>query len=397
MNYLIKGGEFNNKGAEAMTLIALYNVYKNDSNANVFILKTGPDCPFELVNHPVFIEASPYFLDLELGCVNFNTVKIIVKDFLKLVVPWKKSYIGKDKHTQKIVKKIDVMIDISGYALSSKWGHERAVEYINWIKLIKQNGATVWLMPQSFGPFNFDKKFMDEIISALSLCDKIYAREKGGFKALTERGLENVDFCYDSVLIEHQYSADKVIQDYSKHEEIIPLGNTHNIAIVPNYRLIEKGNVNLKKLLDFYEDIICRYLIDNYSYYLIAHCGEDLSICREIKNRFKDKPNVVLIDHVLYSFNYERIVCGFDYIIASRYHSIVHAFRQGTPCAIIGWSEKYDEIARAFNQEKYIIDAHELNANVVVSLDKNYEEERRTIRNRLCELHSYSCYSFLNT
>ena len=116
-----------------------------------------------------------------------------------------------------------------------------------------------------------------------------------------------------------------------------------------------------------------------------------------IKERFADDGRVVFIDHVMASFNYESFISDFDYIIASRYHSIVHAYRGGTPAIIIGWSEKYDDIAKAFDQSDYIYD---LKGNVDImdminKIESNYLHEREHIKSLFQDIQKHSCYEFL--
>lgn len=41
MNVILKGGKFDNKGAEAMSLVASCNIYKYLSNANIFFFDVG--------------------------------------------------------------------------------------------------------------------------------------------------------------------------------------------------------------------------------------------------------------------------------------------------------------------------------------------------------------------
>ena len=41
MKYIIKGGEFNNKGAEAMSLVAIYNIISRDSKAIIYFYDYG--------------------------------------------------------------------------------------------------------------------------------------------------------------------------------------------------------------------------------------------------------------------------------------------------------------------------------------------------------------------
>ena len=395
MNYLIKGGEFNNKGAEAMTLVALYNIKKRDPSARIYILCEGPKCPFELINDPVFLKVSPYFLDVEFGDNSISTKKKILKDYIKLFVPTKINYVGKQNQTLKIINSIDVVIDISGFALSSKWGEAIADNYIKWIDLLKANGAKIYLMPQSFGPFHFDQELMRKIKSSLEKCDHIFAREEQGYQDLAEIGLTNVTKSLDSVLVDKEYDPSYVIRDFDSYREDYPVRSKHNVGIVPNARLFDRGNASREKLISLYSDIINCHINDNYSYFLISHAGEDLGICGEIKSKFLHHRNVVLFDHVLYSFNFEQFAGKLDYIVASRYHSIVHAYRSGTPCAIIGWSDKYDEIAKAFGQERYIINTDSLCLDNIIALDDNYKRESTRIMERLQTAQKSSCYSII--
>ena len=85
--------------------------------------------------------------------------------------------------------------------------------------------------------------------------------------------------------------------------------------------------------------------------YLVAHAGEDLEMCKEVKRRINNNDSVVLIDHVLYSFNYEAFVSNMDFVIASRYHSLIHAYKKSTPAIILGWAEKYEELAKKLIEE----------------------------------------------
>jgi polysaccharide pyruvyl transferase WcaK-like protein len=45
-----------------------------------------------------------------------------------------------------------------------------------------------------------------------------------------------------------------------------------------------------------------------------------------------------------------------DFLIASRYHSLVAAFSMRTPVAVIGWSHKYDELMQLVGLADFIVD-----------------------------------------
>lgn len=401
MNIIIKGGEFNNKGAEAMSLIAIYNIRKSFPNANIYFYdvglpyKYGKDIDIEFFSFPLWV-----FM-YKLGLINkrvylFNKIK----NYLKLFIPNYHFYSEKAiQSSLKIIKNADLFIDISGFALSSKWDIINSFRYISWIDFLKKNkpSCKIYLMPQSFGPFDFDEAKNNIIKDSLAKCDKIFAREIGGYKDLTEKfGLNNVCLSYDSVLLEKDYSPEKVISNIEKYIEKPEKVCGRKVAIIPNYRLIDKGNNSIETLISLYSEIINK-ANPKIHFYLIPHAGEDIQLCKLIKERFSDNGKVILIDHVLASFNYENFISDFDYIIASRYHSIIHAYRQGTPAIIIGWSEKYDELAKAFDQTKYIYDLKG-NVNILDYINKielNYKKDRDLINRKLPIIQQNNCYEFL--
>lgn len=251
-------------------------------------------------------------------------------------------------------------------------------------------------MPQSYGPFDdlFDK---ERAFKILSQCEKIYAREKKGYVLLNNMGLNNVEFCFDSVLIENKYRPELVLRDFEKYSKLVPRVEPESVAIVPNARLVDIGKNDTVSLLVMYAKIIDA-VSSIHNVYLIPHAGEDLELCKRIKSIFLEKEKVILIDTILNSFNFEKIVKNMSFIIASRYHSIIHAYKESIPAVILGWSEKYNEVAKAFNQERYIIDVNNIKEviNTVKTIETEYKNESRIIGKKLIEIQSkYDCYSFL--
>ena len=386
MNIIIKGGEFNNKGSEAMSLIAVYNVIKRFPDANIYFYDFGyrfiygDDLNIKSFSFP------NWYLNYRFGLCNKRKFFIEkVKNYIRKYLPNRRFFSNNEiRDSLNIIKKADYLIDISGFALSSKFGIKVCLNYTSWLDFVKKYNSCcmIYLMPQSFGPFDFDEATSNKIKSSLAKCDMIFVREQGGYKALTEDfGLKNVVKSYDSVLLEKDYSPEKVISNIDKYIEKPQKAEGRKIAIIPNYRLIDRGNNSIDSLIALYSKIINEANV-SITFYLIPHAGEDIQLCRFIKECFPDNDKVVLIDHVMASFNYESFISDFDYIIASRYHSIVHAYREGTPAIIIGWSEKYDELAKAFNQTDYIYD---LKGNIDIMSLINKIESFKSLLVRQCE------------
>ena len=91
-----------------------------------------------------------------------------------------------------------------------------------------------------------------------------------------------------------------------------------------------------------------------------------------------------------------------DYIISSRYHSIVHAYKEGTPSIIIGWADKYKELAHLFSQENYMFDINDEYfdfgsiSKAIDSMVENYQIESKIIKSKLKEIQDTDYFSFIS-
>lgn len=400
MKYIIKGGEFNNKGAEAMSLVAIYNIISRDSKAIIYFYDYGykTDLIEQLAVVPFKIDLN--YLKFLAGGGNWKYYGSRMKNFLKYFLK-RKNYISVSDYdnVKDIIMSADYFIDISGYSLSTVWGKNEIDFYLSWIKAIymNNNNCKIILLPQSFGPFDetVDKNIIKNV---LSKCNKIYARETSGIDILHSLELKNISFCYDSVLIEKKYKPEYVLKNYDKYicDDIGIYDNA--IGIVPNARLFDVGGFDTAVLFNMYVSIIS-ILISRYQVLLIPHAGEDMAICKKLKSLFNSNENVIFIDKVLNSFIFEKLAGKMRFIVASRYHSIVHAYRQGTPAIIIGWSDKYNEIALACSQVSYIYDPNSEKSieKVLDVMIRNCTEMRTAILTRVKQLQeSYDCYHFLD-
>ena len=81
---------------------------------------------------------------------------------------------------------------------------------------------------------------------------------------------------------------------------------------------------------------------------------------------------------------YDLLIRHFDFIIASRYHALVHAYKQKVPCIAIGWSEKYNNLLDILKQDRYMIDAKKFNKEELFKkidiMLQNYDVEHMQIQ-----------------
>ena len=155
-------------------------------------------------------------------------------------------------------------------------------------------------------------------------------------------------------------------------------------------------DVNL--LLKFYKYIIDNY-VEQYDFYLFAHAWEDIALCNLIKENYKTDNRVKLIDYVLPSFVFEKFVANMNFIVASRFHAIVHAYKENVPAIVLGWADKYKGLVLDVDQQKYQIDLNYYDEAIsaVNEMADNYKSESEIIKTRVIDIQKQNCYNFLKT
>lgn len=373
---LISGGEFFNKGAQAMTFITINELKKRFPKHEIVVLSDGDynRTPYEKRNYNFLIRPN----------------RIYTKRLYDPFDIWSQKYLIQQSIADDIIyilENTDFMIDVNGYALSSQRGIEPSLKFLHRIYVAKYYGIKVFLLPQSFGPFDYKEpysKIMYFLLKTLLKYPKlICAREYKGYSLLKKYCNNNLIKCDDIVLGNHNK-----INLSNLYKGDIPFHNIfittkNNIAIVPNIRLIQYGNEGFD-CLEFYSGIIQYLLNQNFNVYIVSHSVEDIDLCKAIKGIFCDINEVIDIGIELNFWEYEAIIKNMDFIIASRFHSVVHAYKQYIPAVIIGWAEKYKELAASMHQDKYIIDVldgvnYKQIIEIVKILQKNIKYEKEKI------------------
>lgn len=394
---LITGGELFNKGAQSMTFIAV-NELKNMFPDKKIILLSGQDYErSEEYKNQYLFDILPINILLTselLGGVYKYIWRLRSKKYNKKAY---KSLIPKFK---EILNNTYAIIDISGYALSSQWGITGSMRYLTKLILAKKYHIEVYIMPQSFGPFTYNgifKIIINQLIKVYMRYPKIiFARENEGYKFLHyDYQLENVRKTYDLVLLNKSINLSNI---YKVNPKIIEYKNAKDVAIVPNMRNFDHGNT--EQIMLMYDIIINKLIGLGKTVCLVRHSYEDIEACKMIKNRFSDNNNVILIVDDMSCIEFDELIKKFDFLIGSRFHSIVHAYKNGIPCIAIGWATKYRELLETFKQEKYIfdvrnnIDANEINKSIDVMLNK-YKEESNTILSILNEVQKFNVFDVI--
>lgn len=390
-NIIITGGELFNKGAQAMTFITVNEIKKRFPDHQVYLLSE-----MDLARSEE--DRAVYAFDFT-GWYPVKFAKSQRNPLLRMLCMLRS---GKEfTEAEAIYRNCDAMIDISGYALGSNWDVRNNNRYLDHLEFAHAFNIPIYLMPQSFGPFDFGEKHPGvdaRCRKLLPMCKAILAREQEGYNALVSTyGLSNVYRAPDLVLNNKGINFSNVFKIIPSFE--LPEIMQDSIAIVPNGRNLTVGNE--EQVLAHYLTAIRCGLKQEKNVYLLHHATSDAQICAQLKAKFAENRHVILLEQEFSCLEFNELVKKFDYLVASRFHSIVHAYKNGVPCVILGWAKKYEDLAAQFDQQAYLFDVRNRigSSDIDQAMDKmiaNRNTERKRILSYLSEVQKENVFDILN-
>lgn len=344
---LVTGGELLNKGAQAMTFAVVGEVKNRYPDADVYLLSARDARRTEREQSNLKFEILPW--DIRMKLRSFVLLRFFIKN--KYFSP------QQEKTMWLVVMDADLVIDVSGFCLSSQFPNLTVLNYLLGLYLFKKRKIPVILFPQSFGPFAFEgllapvlKKAIKHYLRYPAL---IYAREKQGEQMLNKIGVSrNVSTSLDSV-IRLKPARPEVIW-HEPPRFVVPEIVSGAVGIVPNQKIMTNNRGN--DLYSLYCDMIGRLLSEGRHVYLLRHSFEDLEIIQNIKQLFLLESRVVVLGEDYDSKTLMNIISNFDFVIVSRYHALVHAYKCAVPALVLGWAVKYQELMLHFEQKNLCFD-----------------------------------------
>ena len=400
MNYLITGAQFNNKGAQSLLFTAVNEIRKKDPESQIYYI------PIDFDSSHCFDHASDYrfswVLDDESYSDHEKKMGFVGSLYRKYRIKKRSREVlnknGSVLLLSKVWPEIDVLFDVSGYILSSKFSIRANNRFLRHIEKASSMGIDVFLMPQSFGPFEYTgnkEKMISRISSVLDKASLIYAREEQARQCLIkEIGLKDVRLSTDLVLQSEEVDLERIYKNKSE-VKCISVSTKHNVGIVPNTQTFKFGDETV--ILQMYRSIINHLCESGKEVYIFKH-SNDASACKKIFELVKENPHCHLILEDMDCIAYSRFVSQFDYVIASRYHALVHAYREMVPAMVLGWSVKYVELAKLLDQERFVFDITgtpdtEKIIGGLKYLNDHFEDESAKIQERLSEVQKRSVFN----
>lgn len=398
MNIMITGAQFSNKGAQSLLFSTMDALRKNFDNVEIFYM---PLDEFSLYKEDIY-KFHMVYGRWEAHLYENSPIKrpyVIALAIARRILRQDAVSPFKIFELHKLLPKMDAILDVSGFQLTSQFDNNCNNLFLDYIEEAKRYNKTIILMPQSFGPFNYSKdkdKMMERIGKVLPKADLIFVREKEGYECLKkEFNLKNIVLSTDLVLQTGDIDLNNIFT-YIPEMKYPHIEKGNNVGIIPNNEMFKRYNVD--DLLNLYTEIISKLLSLRKKIYIFRH-SNDMQACRIIYNRVKELDNVFLVEDEFNCIEYSLFIEQFDFIIASRYHAIVHAYKKGVPAVVLGWAEKYRQLAIIFDQSKYIFDVSTVISDKSISvcdaiccLNKNCRTDSDKIINKLAELRNDGCF-----
>jgi colanic acid/amylovoran biosynthesis protein len=370
-----------NKGGQAMTFTVVDQLQRRFPHKNIYLFPRA-DFQRKIKDMGYRFEILPWHPE--------TRMKFLLFGF------WNQLIFKKNDNSSKhnlVLKNTDFFVDISGHDLSSQWNNFlRSVIYMLNIMIAHKYSIPYYIFPQTIGPFEYyihHKIFLYPLFRLyFKYPMKIFPRESEGLNYLRCFTGSNVEKRHDVVFQNEGYNLSNIYSDENIQLEIIQI-DQNSVGIMPSIRIFERTTP--EKFYEIYEVLINRLIDSKKIVYIMRHAFEDLEVCKNIKKRFSSNKDVRFIPDDLNCIEIENIVKQFKIVIASRYHAIVHSYKNGVPVLAIGWATKYFELLKAFGQQDYLFDVRnaieidEIN-DKLEKLLYNCNQERERILKKLRQI-----------
>ena len=389
-NIIITGGELFNKGAQAMVFVAVDELKKRFPDHEIYVLS-------EMDRRRPKEELEQYAFRFT-GWYPIKFAKAQSDVLLKLACKLRNG--AEFRECENLYRNCDLMVDVSGYGLGSNFGPNQLRTYVEHLEFAKAFHLPVYLMPQSFGPFDFTGEKMaaaqklPELLSSVKL---ICAREQEGLDALQETyGLKNVCLLPDLVLNNREIDLHHIFREIK--ELSVPDTPENCVGVVPNQRIVDALGTEASQRL--YSDAIDLALQNGFRVCILSHASVDIPFCKKLKECFESENRVCLLEQDFNCLEFNELVKRFRFLIASRFHALVHAYKNGVPCIAIGWAVKYQNLLKSFGQDRFAFDigmnpTKDNLAVAVEDLSQRREKESKRILARLQVIQESNVFDVL--
>ena len=273
---------------------------------------------------------------------------------------------------------IDAVVDISGFAYGDAWSVDRVLWNRALIEYCDSHGVPMLYLPQAWG--SFERAEIREAVKVMVNAPgtAFYSRDSQSsryLEGLLGRAAGSVASHPD---IAFAFRGGTTLQG----EEVLRAMGCNMerpiVGIAPNMQIYKRvegsggANPYVRELLRLVEHCLQHHDVD-----IVFQASEmdasgvtvdDRYLCGIIAASLNQPERCFLTHEALTAGQTAAMISRFDYLVGSRFHSLVLGLSQGVPAMAISWSHKYRELLSLFGLESDVTEFQALDADALVSI-----------------------------
>ena len=322
MNIVVIGGHCRNKGAQLMLQVVAAELGRVLPKAHLFVTP--------LAGSPRLLHQMGYrLLDIPLPHVGSRIFpEILIRTMVR---------------GSAILRDTRLVLDISGFAFSDQFGVLPLRNLDRLLGALEGTGTQFIMLPQSLGPFT-KPDMADYFYKILERSALLCVRDASSLSHVRK-------VCCDDPRI--QLFPD-ITLGYHAAQKTGNLADSNYCCLVPNFRMMdsEQGGKIWK---ESYIDLLrasAEHLHGKYGkkIYAVVHSSgaEDRRIAEKLAKEASIPVELVSAKDPVVLKQFFAKSC---LVVGSRFHALASALSSGVPSVAWGWSHKYDELFREYEQE----------------------------------------------
>lgn len=364
MNILLIGANFKNKGAEAMALTAIREFSERFPDATFTVASYASREALPYGDHTMTIRERECSFSLIRNQKSLSTALRILG---AAISPTKalRARVARGNAYLEAISTADIVIDISGFALTDKRPLHRRVVFVAEILTAKIFRKPFVVFTQAVGPF---KQLPTRLLGkfGLPLADLVCARGESTVEHLKALGIEKktkVIRCADSAYLfscgGHSSTPELIVRS-SQDQPII--------GIVPNTNVFDRAKT--LEGVNSYTALLAAtidHAVEKLNARVVFICHEhyegrkdDQWLAHEAVRHANHGASAQIISGNHTAAELKRAIGNVDLLIASRFHSLVAANSLAVPSIALAWAHKYHELFAEAGIPELVFDGEDL-------------------------------------
>lgn len=387
--FLIVGANFINKGAEAMLKTIQLQILQRNPDAEIFAICHPQEREIAKRQgiQPITDQTPP--LQKKIQTFSGKVKNKLGQMAGNAPIPYADYSPMGEVHKLKNLK---MAVDVSGFAYGDKRGYIQPLETQKVIDYCKRVGAKYYFMPQAWGGFK-EERVAANCKKMINSGDAYFTRDEVSRKYVADllgQPIDKVPLLPDIAF--HFPIPDIDGTEILKKHGYPSSSKREKVCLSPNMRIYERmggtgtNNEYVKTFIDIIQNLRDRYdivLIPNEIMPDPSAGRDDQFLCKLIFDSLTDKSNITCITGYYSAEEIKSVIRECDFVIASRFHSLVFALSLGIPSMAISWSHKYRELFRLFALDSFVLEDKGIQIGQIMETFEKLVKEREEVTGKI--------------